>query len=128
MKLKIVAAGALCSALASCMGTMQSRVAPYDGRLLGWPLYSGVLSDFDVFLNGYPSCRAEFGTLLTYLSLPMDFVIDTVLLMPDLCAGAAGWTKGDRYPDDLPDYSPTPDPVRPNTTQQPSGAPSAAGG
>ena len=128
MRFRIVAAAAFCSALSSCMGTMESRVVPYDGRLLGWPVYSGVLSDFDVFINGYPSCRAEIGTFLTYLSLPMDFVIDTVLLVPDLCAGVAGWTKGDRYPDDLNDSLPPPDTVRPNTTQQPTGAPSGAGG
>lgn len=128
MKLEITATATLCCALTSCMGTMQSRVAPYDGRLLGWPLYSGVLSDFDVIVNGYPSCRAELGTFLTYLSLPLDFVIDTVLAVPDLCAGVAGWTKGDRYPEDLPDYSPEIDPVSPNTTQQPTGAPSGAGG
>lgn len=128
MRFTIVAVTAFCSALSSCMGTMESRVVPYDGRLLGWPPYSGVLSDFEVFINGYPSCRAEIGTFLTYLSLPMDFVIDTVLLVPDLCAGVAGWTKGDRYPDDFRDSPPPPDTVQPNTTYQPNGAPSGASG
>jgi hypothetical protein len=102
-----------CSGLTCCMGTMESRVEPYDGRFVGWPIYSGLLSDIDVVVDGSPSCKPLIGTTLAVLSFPLDLVLDTALLVPDLFAAAIGWRKGDRCPPATDELSPAGPPNKP---------------
>lgn len=83
--------------LAGCMGTIHSRTEVQDrsGRdFFGWPLYDAVADDLGVMVNGGRS-RPVSGLerALAYPSLPVDFVLDTVLLPFDVIAGLTGFDK-----------------------------------
>jgi hypothetical protein len=117
-----------CSCLTGCMGSIQTRVGPCGPQLLGWPLYSGILTDVHVVIHGHPDGESGIGVLLAYLSFPLDFVVDTVLLVPDLCAGALGCRKIDFNLPAVDAGESSQDTGRPNKTMQPTGAPSGARG
>lgn len=96
------------SALSACMGTIHSRAETSDrsGRdFFGWPLYDAVVDDLGVMVNGRGH-RTVSGLerALAYPSLPVDLVLDTVLLPFDVIAGLSGFDKrvDAAPPEDLP--------------------------
>ena len=73
----------LCALLAGCVGTSRSRAAAGDVSrwgFFGWPLYGAVVEDVDVILTGGDPKLAGFDRVLAYPSLPIDLLLDTVLL------------------------------------------------
>ncbi|MCA8967224.1 MAG: hypothetical protein KDC48_20255 [Planctomycetes bacterium] len=108
----LLAASFVC--LTSCIGTVRSRweVADSSGRdFFGWPLLQAVGEDVDIILTGGTTKRAtSLERAIAYPSLPVDLVLDVVLLPFDVIAGLSGFDKRAR-----PTESPTePLPYRPN--------------
>ena len=119
-----------CSCLPGCMGTIGSRASPCGPRLLGWPVYSGVTYDWNHVADGAPDAgddRPVMYSLLAFVSFPLDLVLDTALLFPDLCAGALGYRKVG-YPPAHEAATTSRAAAQPDTTQQPTSAPSSARG
>jgi hypothetical protein len=74
----------------ACLGTMFTR-ASEDDQFFGWPLFEAVNLDVHVLATG----RARDGQEWTsaFLGLPIDFVLDLVLLPADVVLGIAGDEK-----------------------------------
>lgn len=83
---------AMCLGSSGCIGTIWTRqCAP----VVGWAPYSAVTADIHVMVYGESSCRAGPVEVLAVFSIPLDLVLDSVLLLPDLVAAAMGFKKGE---------------------------------
>ncbi len=110
----VLLAAVLMTGLSSCIGTVRSRweVADSSGRdFFGWPLFAAVGADVDIILTGgTDKGTTSLERAAAYPSLPVDLVLDTVLLPFDVIAGLWGFDKRTK-----PGPSPTePLPYRPN--------------
>lgn len=77
-------------ALGSCLGSIGSRVVEADP--FGWPLFAAVAGDARL-VAGEGSCKTEGLWPFAILSLPLDLLLDVVLLPVDVVAGVAGCRK-----------------------------------
>jgi uncharacterized protein YceK len=109
-------------ALASCVGTYHSRGGMPRGGVqgqeqrdtFGWPLYAAVGYDLEGLADGRAfGCRGgELERWLLFPSVPIDFVLDTVLLPLDVVCGLSGMDRRPRQARDV--ALPPPLPFRPS--------------
>lgn len=88
-----------CLSMSGCVGTILSRTP--DGNenvsFLGAYPYAGVVIDFRLASLTRSGQLGDFSGPLPLISIPLDIVIDTVLLPGDLIAWPFGYRKRDMH-------------------------------
>jgi hypothetical protein len=103
--MKILAAFIIFMCLTGCMGTYMTRIEPINGSFCGKSPYESLAADGflvshigggrDTSTNGsYDNGMGAFAWFGLF-SIPVDFVVDTVLLPIDLIAWPLGYKKGE---------------------------------